>query len=358
MAYSSNTISVAVYPICVEYKTEEDDGVHKGAITFISDDKLHDHQQVKAFEKRMFQILREKHGFQINHWQRWSDGCGAQFRLQYSNADLINAKESFQLKNASSSYFEANKGKNTSDTIGSIVKCAFVKGTAKANQGIGKASDVVELVAANVKSETKKFDFFIIEEFPFIERIEEKDCASFEINGISKAHQLYVRDEGLVADELSCIYCTPHKLCDECEEKDYYQVDAENSGEDDDNADGFIDVDDIGQSDEECDDDDEDNEENSSSYAPGDIVWGKYGKFYYPAKIVSHGEFPEKLQKSFRVRKAESVIVRWYGEGNFSWVQNKNLDELAENKSDSTRAAINEEMHHKYQLALADLRND
>ena len=51
MVYSSNTITVAVYPICVEYKIDDNGPVRKGAITFISDDKVHDHQQVKAFGK-------------------------------------------------------------------------------------------------------------------------------------------------------------------------------------------------------------------------------------------------------------------------------------------------------------------
>ena len=318
-AYSSNTITVAVYPICVEYKIDDDGPVRKGAITFISDDKVHNHQQMKAFEQRMFQILCEI-GLEINSWQRWSDGCGAQFKSQYCNADLLNAKDSFKLQNASFLYFEANEGKNTSNTIGSIVKCAFLKGITKVDQGIGKVSDSL------------KFDFFIIEEFPFMERIEEKDCSSF---------------------------CLPQKLCNECDAKDYYQVMDEESSDEEDGSEGFLDDEDHGQSDVDEDNDDEVDEENFSSYAPGDIVWGKYGKNYYPAKIVSHGELPERLQKGlFRLRKPESAIVKWYGEDNFSWVKIKDIDELAENKCDSARASLNEDIHQKYQLALADLRND
>ena len=306
----------------------------------------------------MFQILCEI-GLEINSWQRWSDGCGAQFKSQYCNADLLNAKDSFKLQNASFSYFEANESKNTSDTIRSIGKCAFLKGITEVDQGIGKASDVVELVKEIVKSKTKKVDFFIIEEFPFMERIEEKDRSSFEINGISKVHQLYVKGEGLIADELTCTNCSPQKLCDECDAKDYHQVMDEESSDEEDGSEGFLDDEDHGQSDVDEDDDDEVDEENFSSYAPGDIVWGKYGKNYYPAKIVSYGELPERLQKGlFCLRKPESVIVKWYGEDNFSWVKIKDIDELAENKCDSARASLNEDIHQKYQLALADLRND
>ena len=193
MAYSSNKLSVAVYPICMEFKTTEDGPVHKGAITFISDDKIHGHQQVKAFENRMFEMVRNDFGLNVTHWQRWSDGCRAQFKSKFVNSDLLKAKESCQLENASFSYFEAHEGKNTSDTIGSIVKCAFLKGIAKENRGIGKASDIVELVARNTKTETKKFDFFVVEEFLSMERIEEHDRPNFEIKGIAKVHQLYVR---------------------------------------------------------------------------------------------------------------------------------------------------------------------
>ena len=47
-AYSTNKITLALYPICIEYKV---DGVlHKGAVVFISDDKNHDVQLVAAFK--------------------------------------------------------------------------------------------------------------------------------------------------------------------------------------------------------------------------------------------------------------------------------------------------------------------
>jgi hypothetical protein len=40
----------------VEYKV--DGVIQKGGVIFISDDKKHDMQQVAAFEKRMFEIVR------------------------------------------------------------------------------------------------------------------------------------------------------------------------------------------------------------------------------------------------------------------------------------------------------------
>ena len=331
MAYSSNKLSVAVYPICMEFKTTEDGPVHKGAITFISDDKIHDHQQVKAFENRMFEMVRNDFGLNMTHWQRWLDGCGAQFKSKFVNSNLLKAKESFQLENASLSYFEAHEGKNASDTIGSIVKCTFLKGIANENQGIGKASDV-ELVARNTKTETKKFDLFVVEEFLSMERIEEHDRPNFEIKGITKVHQLYVRDAGLIAEECSCMDCSHDRLCNECVNKEFYQIDEESDDSEDEDADEIIDDDDLGCSDDDEEDisDDEDVHDSCSNFGPGDIVWGKYGRKFFPAKIVSFNQLPEKVQAGLgKSRKADSVIVQWYGEDNYSWVKTRNIDELS-----------------------------
>ena len=120
MAFSSNKTTVALYPCVVEYKV---DGVlHKGAIVFLSDDKVHDMQQVSAFEMRMFKILRAKIPHDVFNWQRWSDGAGHEFRSQFCNAELMRLKNNLELTHASFEYFEAHEGKNVSDALGSIVK--------------------------------------------------------------------------------------------------------------------------------------------------------------------------------------------------------------------------------------------
>ena len=48
----------------------------------------------------------------------------------------------------------------------------------------------------------------------------------------------------------------------------------------------------------------------------------------------------------------------WYSEYRFSRVKCGNVDLLAENKVDASRAAKNDKIHLAYQLALADLRRD
>ena len=87
MAYSTNKLAVAVYPICLEFLDNQ--GVlKKGAIVFVSGDKHHDYQQVCAFEKRMFELAQIKCPNQIEHWIRFSDVCAAQFRSRKVNAKL------------------------------------------------------------------------------------------------------------------------------------------------------------------------------------------------------------------------------------------------------------------------------
>ena len=96
------------------------------------------------------------------------------------------------------------KAKNVPDTIGSIVKCAFLKAIAKENEGISNSKDVVRFIIEATKLQTPKFDFFLVEEFLFVERIPEKEHDSFIINGITKLHHVVVKDNGILTDETSC----------------------------------------------------------------------------------------------------------------------------------------------------------
>ena len=111
-----------MYPICIEFKAA-DGTFTKGAITFLSEDKEHSHQQIQQFEHRMFEIVREKLHCPLNHWIRYSDVCWAQFKSGYVVADMLRATENYQVKSVSFKYFESHEGKSCSDSIGSIAKC-------------------------------------------------------------------------------------------------------------------------------------------------------------------------------------------------------------------------------------------
>ena len=77
-----------------EFKTA-DGTVAKGAIIILSEDKEHSHQQIQKFGHRMFEIVREKLHRQLNHWIRYSDECGAQFKSGYVVADMLRPTENY-----------------------------------------------------------------------------------------------------------------------------------------------------------------------------------------------------------------------------------------------------------------------
>ena len=164
LAYSTNKMTVAIYPICVEYRNS-DGTISKMAITFISDDKDHSHQQVQQFERRMFQIVRERLGRPINNWIRFSDGCGAQFKSGFVAADIFDAPTTFDINTVAFNFFASHEGKSASDSIGSIVKCAFVRGMLKNEQGVCNIDDILDVILSETKLSTKKFDHFIVEKF-------------------------------------------------------------------------------------------------------------------------------------------------------------------------------------------------
>ena len=145
LAYSANKLTVAMCPICIEFKAA-DGTIAKGAITFLSEDKEHSHQQIQQFEHRMFEIVCEKLHRPLNHWIRYSDGCGAQFKSGYVVADMLRATENYQVKSVSFNYFEFHEGKNCSDSIGSIVKCSFTRGMLKSQQAVCNIDDILAVI--------------------------------------------------------------------------------------------------------------------------------------------------------------------------------------------------------------------
>ena len=97
-------------PICIEFKAA-DGTIAKGAITFLPEDKEHSHQQIQQSEQIIFEIVCEKLHRPLNHWIRYSDGCGAQFKSGYVVADMLRATENYQVKSVSFNYFESHEGK-------------------------------------------------------------------------------------------------------------------------------------------------------------------------------------------------------------------------------------------------------
>ena len=113
---------------------------------------------------------------------------------------------------------------------------------------------------------------------------------------------------------------------------------------DDDDDNGQTDV-----SDEE--DDDDDNNDDDVEFNPGDVVWAKHGCIWYPAQIHSLADLPSHLQNRFSAQK-DKLIVKWFGEDNYSSVTVNHLYVLGENLIDAARAAKSKFIMEQYNIAL------
>ena len=97
---------------------------------------------------------------------------------------MVKVRSKLSLENISYNRFEANEGKSISDTLGSIIKCAFNRAIKKEDEGATLA-DIVNLIRSEIKQSTKKFNFFI-EEFDDLQW--ETDRETRPVPNISKLH--------------------------------------------------------------------------------------------------------------------------------------------------------------------------
>ena len=354
MAFTSNKTTVALYPIVVEYNING--VVLKGAIIFLSDDKIHDMQQVSAFEERMFEIMRDKIPHQIVNWQRWTDGAGHEFRSRFCNGEVVKLKEKLNLKRCSFEYFEAHEGKNVSDALGSIIKNKVKRIMLQFPHGVRSAAEIVDLLSV-MPDATEKFSFLVVEDFKQISRVPAKERDEVVLPNILKLHSIKVVEGGLLGHEQTCIKCSASELCAECNVAPPTTAIVEEDEEEDEDGDGerVDDEDHQDASDDESEIDDDHNDTDDTNY--GYAVWAKYLRTWYPAKVVSPDDIPPSLKR--KLQTSEGLIaVQWYGEDRYSLVQRTNTDTLAQNRIDEVRAAVTEQMLIKYNLALSDVHND
>ena len=85
----------------------------------------------------------------------------------------------------------------------------------------------------------------------------------------------------------------------------------------------------------------------------GAVVWAKYGKFWYPGKVVSLETVPTNIRKKLPSTE-NKYVISWFGESNFSAIAKDNVEMLARNKSDKARAEQSVNIGKKYLMALAE----
>ena len=221
VSYAANQKQFALYPVGVEYMKEN--ALKKTAIIFLTEDLAHDHQQVRKFEARVFEIMRQQLNRDIKHWVRFSDGCGAQFKSRFATPDLPKFLIEQKLKSAAYHYYESHEGKNISDTIGSMAKSALRRATIKTMSLPRDPEEVVNLIRQEIGLSSEKFEHIIVECFKPFEREDAKSRREIPIDGIRKICSLTTRVNNttptapdIKAKPLTCTSCEANKECDLC----------------------------------------------------------------------------------------------------------------------------------------------
>ena len=219
---------------------------------------------------------------------------------------------------------------------------------------VRSASDIVELISDMPKS-TDKFKFLKVEEFGEISRVGSKESDEIYFKDILKIHSIKTVPGGLLAHQETCTSCTPSSLCRNCQNSaptiaiDEDDTDeSEGEGEDETVNDDDVEISDT--------DSDTDDDPGNSDINFGSVVWAKYCRTWYPAKVVSASELPSSLKS--KLPHSGLIPVKWYRENQYSLVYQRNLDTLAQNRVDEARASVSEQMLIKYNEALSDVQND
>ena len=129
-------------------------------------------------------------------------------------------------------------------------------------------------------------------------------------------------------------------------------MDIENTGSNNNEDAQFHDDDDDDNDDQgQNDESDESSEIEEEEFNPGDVIWAKHGRIWYPAQICTLNDAPSNLQHRFCVQN-NKVIVKWFGQNNLSLVNSSQINVLGENLVDAARAAKSTFTMAKYNIAL------
>ena len=89
-------------------------------------------------------------------------------------------------------------------------------------------------------------------------------------------------------------------------------MDIENTGSNNNEDAQFHDDDDDNDDQGQNDESDESSEIEEEEFNPGDVIWAKHGRIWYPAQICTLNDAPSNLQHRFCVQN-NKVIVKWFG---------------------------------------------
>ena len=209
----AHTSAAACYPSYINVGLA-DGTVAKGGIIFLSRDLKHDRHQVKMFEERILDFVREKYGVEVTVISRWSDQCAQQFKSQYCVHDQVTTNPE---KTVHWNFFEVGEGKNMSDMLGSLAKLAYIRAVATCStEGatVHTIPELIQLIRPHLAETTKKFDFLELVELEPFDRPDKASDLGIVVTNLQKQHhfsrsttsQLNVR-------EISCKDCLKLKVC-------------------------------------------------------------------------------------------------------------------------------------------------
>jgi len=118
----------------------------------------------------------------------------------------------------------------------------------------------------------------------------------------------------------------------------------------------FVDDQDIGLTDDKDQEDAlvDENVAGQDEVYTGSVVWGKYGRHFYPGKIVDIDAVPSKYKNKLPSTKYKYVIY-WYGETSYSVIAKEKVELLGRNRVDKARSQMSKQIEQRYHLALADI---
>ena len=278
-------------------------------------------------------------------------------------------------------FLEANEAKNESDTIGGFSKTALRTVLLRnPDFTILSAEDLVSAIKQGLEKSTEcseKYSFLVVETIPRFSR--SNATLELPVSGIRALHSFTVHEGGILASKLTCQTCTVSSICISCqfstpvitkekveaalvclqqrrEALDEDVSDEDSNSEETEVEDNASETEDDLASD-DCIDEDRkgvaSSEEDDDITEPGSIVWVCWGSRWYPAKVVLLAEVPEPVRKSLRKDTGRSVVVKFFGDEDYSRVDIGKMEELGMTSTDLRRSRSPGIM---YNLALADLK--
>ena len=102
--------------------------------------------------------------------------------------------------------------------------------------------------------------------------------------------------------------------------------------------------------DNKCDDESDTDDCADDCFNIVDIVWGKYGRIWYPAVVAALEDVPKNICQYLGCNIEGKRIVKWWGEENVSALAEKNVEPLARNQVDefwAKRSKVINKLYHQ-----------